>query len=221
MNVPYVLSIADLQDPSLYRLNNELKIICSQITPAISVALSLQFTGGIGFVATAYNGAITASGGVAPYTYSTMGTLPAGLSVNLLTGVILGTPSATGTFNFIGNVTDADGDIATLPITITISTMSAYVGPSTVTDVTTSRAIGTTYTNANSVAMIVNVIVDLAPAGTVSAFVGPSSPSVDIAGFANPSAAAPMIVTVSFPVPSGYKYEITSATSIVKWVESV
>ncbi|MEQ7800927.1 putative Ig domain-containing protein [Pedobacter sp. ASV1-7] len=52
-------------------------------------------------VATAYSQTITASGGITPYTYSvTGGSLPAGLTINNTTGIISGTPTAGGTFNF-------------------------------------------------------------------------------------------------------------------------
>lgn len=54
-----------------------------------------------GTVAASYNQTVSASGGIAPYTYTvTAGALPAGLSLNLTTGDISGTPTAGGTFNF-------------------------------------------------------------------------------------------------------------------------
>ncbi|MBW8811172.1 MAG: putative Ig domain-containing protein, partial [Lysobacter sp.] len=53
-----------------------------------------------GTVATAYSQAITASGGIAPYTYAiTAGALPAGLTLSSA-GALSGTPTAGGTFNF-------------------------------------------------------------------------------------------------------------------------
>ncbi|MFK3648920.1 putative Ig domain-containing protein [Lysobacter enzymogenes] len=54
-----------------------------------------------GAVAVAYNQTISASGGIAPYSYAvTAGALPAGLSLNTTTGALTGTPTAGGTFNF-------------------------------------------------------------------------------------------------------------------------
>ncbi|WP_267555566.1 putative Ig domain-containing protein, partial [Rhizobium rhizogenes] len=59
-------------------------------------------------VATAYSQTVTASGGTAPYTYAvTAGTLPTGLTLSAATGVLSGTPTAGGTFNFTITATDS------------------------------------------------------------------------------------------------------------------
>jgi len=58
----------------------------------------------------AYRQQFTASSGLAPYTYAlalTSGTLPAGLSFNPATGLLSGTPTATGTVNFTITATDS------------------------------------------------------------------------------------------------------------------
>ncbi|MDE2257776.1 MAG: putative Ig domain-containing protein, partial [Xanthomonadaceae bacterium] len=57
-------------------------------------------------VAAAYNQTITASGGTSPYTYATAGPLPAGLTLSS-GGVLSGTPTAGGTFNFTVTATDS------------------------------------------------------------------------------------------------------------------
>ncbi len=71
--------------------------------------------------------ALTVAGGTAPLTFSIVGTLPAGLSLNTGTGAVSGTPSATGSFTI--KVTDAQGATATScaftingPISITCPT---------------------------------------------------------------------------------------------------
>lgn len=75
----------------------------------------------VGEVGAAYTGVTPdVTGGSAPYVFSTTGTLPAGLAVNSGTGVISGTPTVAGTSSFSIVVTDANGDTATLPLSITI-----------------------------------------------------------------------------------------------------
>lgn len=62
-------------------------------------------------VGVAFNQQMTASGGALPYTYTvSAGAIPAGLSLNASTGVVSGTPSATGSFTL--QVTDGDGNVA-------------------------------------------------------------------------------------------------------------
>jgi Putative Ig domain len=71
---------------------------------------------------TAYSTTLAASGGTQPYTWSiTLGTLPSGLSLNSSTGVISGTPTATGTSNFTAQVTDANSQSASKSLSITIA----------------------------------------------------------------------------------------------------
>lgn len=64
-------------------------------------------------IGTAYNQAVTASGGIPAYTYAvTAGALPAGLTLTS-TGVLSGTPTAGGTFNF--TITGTDSSTGTGP----------------------------------------------------------------------------------------------------------
>ncbi len=60
-----------------------------------------------GSVASAYSQTLTASGGLAPYAFSvSAGALPAGLTLSAA-GVLSGTPTAGGTFNFTVTATDS------------------------------------------------------------------------------------------------------------------
>lgn len=55
-----------------------------------------------------YSQALTAAGGVAPYSYAvTAGALPTGLTLNASTGAIEGTPTAQGAFNFTATAMDS------------------------------------------------------------------------------------------------------------------
>nr|WP_311549696.1 putative Ig domain-containing protein [Xanthomonas arboricola] len=57
----------------------------------------------------AYSQNLSASGGTAPYTFAvTAGALPAGLTLSAA-GVLSGTPTATGSFNFTATATDSGG----------------------------------------------------------------------------------------------------------------
>jgi uncharacterized repeat protein (TIGR01451 family) len=75
-----------------------------------------------GWTHTLYNQTLTVSGGTSPYTWSlASGSLPAGITLNA-SGVLTGTPTATGTFSFTAKVTDALGQTATEATTLTIGT---------------------------------------------------------------------------------------------------
>src|SRR3546814_5701124 len=65
-----------------------------------------------GVAGNAYSQAITASGGVGPYTFAvTVGSLPAGLNL-ASNGTLSGTPTASGTFNVTVTATDANSQTA-------------------------------------------------------------------------------------------------------------
>ncbi len=79
-----------------------------------------------GTVGVAYETTLAASGGLTPYTWSIMaGALPGGLTLNTGTGVISGTPNASGTFSFIVEVTDDCTQTATAGLSITIAAAPA------------------------------------------------------------------------------------------------
>ena len=64
---------------------------------------------------------ISATGGAAPYTYAlTSGTLPAGVTFTT-TGVLSGTPTASGAFNFTVTATDANGYTANRSYTLDVN----------------------------------------------------------------------------------------------------
>ena len=84
-----------------------------------------------GAVGTAYSQSVNATGGTTPYTWSLANgtSLPPGLDLSASGGVVSGTPTASGTFNFTVQVTDqAQTDTQDLSITVvpalTITTSS-------------------------------------------------------------------------------------------------
>ncbi len=75
---------------------------------------------------TSYSSSLQASGGTAPYTWSvTSGSLPAGLTLSATTGVISGTPTATGTSSFTATVTDSGSPAQTKSVTTSIVVASS------------------------------------------------------------------------------------------------
>ncbi len=70
----------------------------------------------------AYKQTLSAAGGTAPYLWSiSSGTLPSGLSLTALTGIISGTPRFAGTSVFSVTVKDAKGVIATKSLSIKVN----------------------------------------------------------------------------------------------------
>jgi|ERR1700722_3703944 len=78
-----------------------------------------------GVPGTAYSETITADGGTSPFAFAvTSGALPTGTTLNSTSGVISGTPSATGTFSFTITVTDSLGFTGSQSFTIIIAAPS-------------------------------------------------------------------------------------------------
>ncbi len=75
-----------------------------------------------GVVGTPYSQTVSAVGGTGPYTFTvSSGALPNGLTLNATTGVISGTPTAAGTFNFTITATDSNGCPGSRPYSITMA----------------------------------------------------------------------------------------------------
>ena len=95
--------------------------ICGPTSPCpiITVNPSTLPNGAIG---SPYSQTVSAVGGTAPYTFTlSSGALPNGLTLNSSSGVISGTPTAAGTFNFTITATDANGCPGSRPYSIGIA----------------------------------------------------------------------------------------------------
>jgi len=91
------------------------------VAGAVSITTSSLPAGRVGI---AYSQTLVASGGYVPYVWGiSAGSLPTGLTIAPLTGVISGTPTASGTYNFTAMVADngyPSIDIATRAFSINI-----------------------------------------------------------------------------------------------------
>ena len=89
--------------------------VCAAAAPVCPIITLSPTTLPDGAVGTPYSQPVTASGSAAtPYTYTiSSGTLPPPLTINAATGVISGTPSTVGTFNFTVTATDTNGCFVT------------------------------------------------------------------------------------------------------------
>jgi len=77
---------------------------------------------------TPYNQSIVATGGVGPFTYSiAAGALPTGTTINSLTGVISGTPTVAGTYNFTVQAADSETPPATKTQAYTVIVIAKLV----------------------------------------------------------------------------------------------
>lgn len=112
--------------PSINQLTNTVLAAASPPSLDLAPATVPSPTSG-----TAYDQALTASGGVAPYSFQVSGgTLPAGLSL-ASDGTLSGTATAYGPFSFTVRATDADGTTGTKNYSMGIAT-PVLVLPSTV-----------------------------------------------------------------------------------------
>ncbi|MGG6461877.1 putative Ig domain-containing protein [Solilutibacter silvestris] len=97
-------------------------------------------------IATAYSQTITASGGTAPYSYSLLaGALPPGIALSS-TGVLSGTPTAAGSFNFTVKATDANGFTASQGYTLVLGAPTISVSPASLASATAEATYSQTFT---------------------------------------------------------------------------
>ncbi|MBC8982357.1 autotransporter domain-containing protein [Pseudomonas lurida] len=96
-----------------------------------------------GQIGTAYSQSLSAAGGTAPYSYASSGALPTGLNLDLASGIVSGTPTSVGGFNFTITATDSHGATGSTGYSVSIvagalpvtGTVSATVAANTSTPV--------------------------------------------------------------------------------------
>lgn len=109
----FTVAVADSERPS--------SVAIASLGITVSAALQVSTTSlPNGSSGVFYSVALAASGGLAPYSWTIMqGSLPKGLTLNATSGVISGTPTASGTSSFTVQVSDAE---------VTAATASANLG---------------------------------------------------------------------------------------------
>ena len=121
-------------------------------------------------IGAAYNQTITASGGTSPYTLVFSGSLPNGITLDVSTGKLSGTPTEAGSFNFTIQVTDNLGAIFSQAYTLTINKAAT----------TTTLSASSTSVNPNQSVTLTATVTDATPGstgtptGTVSFYDGSS-----------------------------------------------
>ncbi|MFZ3262852.1 MAG: putative Ig domain-containing protein [Terriglobales bacterium] len=113
----FSVKVTDSETPTAQSATANLSITISNPLQIITSGLP------VGVVDTPYPGdSLSASGGNPPDTWSiSAGNLPPGLSLAASTGMISGTPTQTGTFNFTAQVTDSTAQTATANLSITVN----------------------------------------------------------------------------------------------------
>ena len=98
------------------------------VQPPVTISTTALPAGQVGLAYPATN--ILAVGGTVPYTFSlASGALPGGLSLSTA-GAITGTPTASGSFNFVARVTDNVAQTATASLSIVIAPALTVTGTS-------------------------------------------------------------------------------------------
>ena len=133
---------ASVSDTGGHSGTQALSITVSSSTGSAPTITTTSLPGGV--VGQAYSATLQATGGTLPYSWSiSVGALPTGVTLGGTTGVIGGTPSAAGTFNFTARVSGANNLSASQALSIVIS--AAAAGPTISTTSLSAGIVGQAY----------------------------------------------------------------------------
>ncbi|WP_421546572.1 putative Ig domain-containing protein [Pseudomonas sp. QD4] len=138
-------------------------VLITVTAPTINVSPS---TLGAMTINTAFSSSLSATGGTAPYTYAlTAGSLPTGLSLNTTTGIISGTPTAAGSYNFTVTATDANGATGARAYSVAISAPTLVLTPASLGAGTTGSPYSATFSTSGGTAPYTYSVTGSLPAG--------------------------------------------------------
>lgn len=202
----YTFTLRDSSSPT-QTVQKVLSLTINSAPPVLSITTTSLPGGNVG---QAYSQPVVATGGTLPLTWAiVVGTLPQNLSLNPSTGVISGTPTATGNSSFTIQVSDVGGQVDTQPLSIligpavppTITTTSlpgATVGTPYSETLLATGGTGTLVWSRSAGSLPVNL--SLSPAGVISGTptnTGTSSFTVRVTDALSQSDTQPLSITVA------------------------
>jgi hypothetical protein len=99
-----------------------------ELTLTVGTSLQASASFGPGEIGLRYAAKVSAGGGIPPYAYTlASGTLPTGLALDSKTGAVTGMPREAGVVAATFSVTDAAGQLASVPVTFRIATRITVV----------------------------------------------------------------------------------------------
>jgi uncharacterized protein YhjY with autotransporter beta-barrel domain len=171
-------------------------------------------------VAAAYGSLnLTTSGGTGPYTYAlTAGALPAGMSVSSA-GVLSGTPTAGGTFNFTVRVTDSSTGTGpyngTRAYSFTVNVPTITLNPTTLTAMTVGSSVSQNVTASGGTSSYVySISAGALPPGLSLASTGALTGTPTAAGPFNFTVTATDSSTGTGPYTGSRAYSVTVAPGL-------
>ncbi len=128
--VALTFKVTDAGTPA-QNASRTLTLVIAAATPVLTITTTSLPPGHVG---TSYSATLAASGGTTPYTWSLVGTLPAGLAFNTTTGVLSGTPTASAAatplqFTVKDSGSPVQSQTATFTLTINAGAITVSVSP--------------------------------------------------------------------------------------------
>ena len=173
-----------------------------------------------GTAGVAYTQTLTIVGGIAPYTVTQTGALPAGLTFNAATRTFSGTPTQAGTFNISVTATDSTGGTAatvTNNYVLTIATPTLTLTPATVPAGTAGVAYNQTFVASGGIAPYAYTLsAGALPAGMTLTAAGVLSGTPTVAGTFNFSVTATDSTTgTAATVTNAYTLTLSAPTIVI------